>query len=57
LKLNVTQQLLVYAYDVNMMGGSVRSIKENAEDLLVTSIQNGLEVNADKTKYSETCLS
>jgi hypothetical protein len=32
-----------------MMGGSLRSIKENAEDLLVGSKQNWLEVNADKT--------
>ena len=32
-------------------GGSVHSIKENAETLIVTSKENGLEINADKTKY------
>jgi len=31
LKLNGTYQLLVYVDDVNMLGGSVRTIKENAE--------------------------
>jgi hypothetical protein len=29
----------------------VRTIKENAEALLVASKETGLEVNADKTKY------
>ena len=32
LKLNGTHQLLVYADDVNMLGGSVHTVKENAED-------------------------
>jgi len=32
------------------MGGSVHNIKENAEALVVTSKEIGLEVNADK-KY------
>jgi hypothetical protein len=31
LKLNGTHKLLVYADDVNIWGGSVRTIKENAE--------------------------
>jgi len=34
-----------------MLGGSVRTMKENAEALLVASKENGLEVNAGKTKY------
>jgi len=51
LKLNGTHQLLVYADDVNMLGGSVHTIKENAEALMVASKETGLEVNADKTKY------
>ena len=55
LKLNGTHQLLVYADDVNMLGESVHTIMENAEALLVASKEIGLEVNADKTKYSETC--
>ena len=50
-KLNVTYQLLVYADDVNMLGGSIHNLKENAEALIVTSKEIGLEVNADKTKY------
>jgi len=34
-----------------MLGGSVHTIKENAEALLVAIKEIGLEVNADKTKY------
>jgi len=33
------------------LGGSVHSVKENAEVLRVASQDIGLEVNADKTKY------
>jgi len=51
LKLNGTHQLLFYADDVNILGGSVHTIKENAEALVVGSKEIGLEVNADKTKY------
>jgi hypothetical protein len=32
-------------------GGSVYSVKENAEALVVASKETGLEVNADRTKY------
>ena len=51
LKLNGTHQLLVQADDVNILGGSVHTIKENAEALVVLSKETGLEVNGDKTKY------
>jgi hypothetical protein len=51
LKLNGTHQLLVYADYVNILGGSVRALKENAETLVVAGKEIGLEVNADKTKY------
>jgi len=32
-------------------GGSVHTLKENAEALLAATRENGLEVSADKTKY------
>ena len=51
LKLNGTHQFLVYADDVNILGGSVHTIKEKAEALVVASKEIGLEVNADKTNY------
>jgi len=52
LKLNDTHQLLVYADDVNTLGGSVHNIKENAEALVVANEETGLEVNADTTEYT-----
>ena len=51
LKLNGTHQLLAYADDVNILGGSVHKVKENAEALVVATKEVELEVNADKTKY------
>ena len=51
LKLNGTHQVLAYADDVNVLGGSVQKVKENAEALVVATKEIGLEVNADKTKY------
>ena len=51
LKLNGTHQLLVYAEDVNILGGSVHTVKENTECLVAATKEIGLEVNADKTKY------
>jgi hypothetical protein len=51
LKLNGAHQLLVYADDVNILGGSVHAIKKNTETLLVANKEIGLEVNAEKTKY------
>jgi hypothetical protein len=51
LKLNGTHQLLAYADDVNILGGSTHTVKENAEALVVASKEIGLEVNADQTKY------
>jgi hypothetical protein len=44
LKLNGKHQLLVYANDVNMLGGSVHAIKKT-KALLVDSKEAGLEVN------------
>jgi hypothetical protein len=50
-KLNVTHRFLVYADDVNILGGSVHTLKKNIVPLLVGSKEIGLGVNADKTKY------
>jgi len=51
LKLNGTHQLLVYADDVNILGGSIHTIKEKADALVVASTEIGVEVNADYTMY------
>jgi len=51
LKLNGTHQLLVYADDINILGGSIYTIKENKEALVVASKEIRLDVNDDKTKY------
>ena len=51
MKLNGTHQLLAYADDVNVLGGSICAVKENAEALVVAAKEIGLEANADKTKY------
>jgi hypothetical protein len=51
LKLNCTHQLLVYADDVYILGGSVYTIKKNTKALLFASKETGLEINADKTMY------
>jgi len=51
LKLNGTHQLLAYADDVNILGGSMNTLKENAEALVAATREIGLEVSADKTKY------
>jgi hypothetical protein len=51
LKLNGTHQLLVYAVDANILGGSVHAIKKNTDTLVAASKEICLEVNAEKTKY------
>ena len=51
LKLNGTHQLLDYADDINVLGGSVCTIKKNTDPLVVADKETGLEVNTDKSKY------
>jgi len=51
LKLNGTHQLLAYADDVNILGGSIHTLKKNAEALVAAAREIGLEANAGKTKY------
>jgi hypothetical protein len=47
LKLKGTHQRLVYDDGVNILGGSVHTIKKHTI-LVVANNENGLEVNADK---------
>jgi len=51
LKLNGTHQLLAYADDVNILGESIHTLKENAEALVAATREIGLDVSAAKTKY------
>ena len=43
--------LLSYADDVNILRGSVGTVKKNAETLVAATKEIGLEVNAYKPKY------
>jgi len=51
LKLNGTHQFLAYADDVNILGGSIHTVKKNARALVAATKEIGLEVCAHKTKY------
>ena len=42
LKLNGTHQLLAYADDVTILGGSIHTLKENAEALVAAAREIGL---------------
>jgi hypothetical protein len=47
LKLSGTHQLLVYADDVNLLGGNINTMNKNAETLIAASKEVGLEVNIE----------
>jgi hypothetical protein len=51
LKLNDTRQLLFYAVDVDILGGSLHTIQKNAEALVVASMVIVLEAITEKTAY------
>ena len=51
LKLNGTHQILAYAYDVNIMGASVYTVKKKAGTFVAAAKESGLEVDANKSKY------
>jgi hypothetical protein len=55
LKLNGTQQLLVYADGVTILGGSVHTIKKITEALDFASKETELEVNGD-TKLNDNII-
>jgi hypothetical protein len=50
-EVNGAHQLVICVDDVNIFGGTVQTVKENAEALIVTTKEIGLEVNGVKTKY------
>jgi hypothetical protein len=52
LELNGTHQLQASADDVNLLGGNIDTIKKNAESLIDATMEVGLEINVEKTKYS-----
>jgi len=47
----LTHQLLVYADDVNILGGNEHNIKKITDTLVVPSKEIGLKVNSGETKY------
>jgi hypothetical protein len=51
LKLNGTHQLLSYAYDVNLLGDNIDTIKKNTKALIDACNEVHLEINVEKNKY------
>jgi hypothetical protein len=45
------KEIFVYVDDVNLLGDSINTIKENTETLLQASRDVSLEINAEKTEY------
>ena len=55
LKLNGTHQLLAHVDDVNILGGSIYTLKELAEALVAATREIGLAVCGDKSEYIVMC--
>jgi hypothetical protein len=51
LKLNGIHQLPAYADYVHLLGDNIDAIKRNAETIIDSNKEVGLEVNAEKSKY------
>jgi hypothetical protein len=51
LKLKGAHQLLFYAENANLLGCNISTIKKNTENLIDSSKEGCLDVNAKKTKY------
>ena len=59
MKINGTHQLLAYADDVNILGGSIHTVKENAEALVAATrerIDNSTFERVEEFKYLGTTL-
>jgi hypothetical protein len=52
LELNWTHQIFFYADDFNLLGDSIKTIEEKTKTFLDASRDIGLEINAEKTKYT-----
>ena len=51
MKLNCTHQLLAYADDFIILGGSIYNLNENAITSLAATMEVGMKASADKTKH------
>jgi hypothetical protein len=51
LKLNGKHQLLVYVSVVNILDGSIRTIKKSTEALVAATKESGVGVNVEETNY------
>jgi hypothetical protein len=51
LKMNGTHQLLASAVNVNLLGDNIDTIKKSTESLVSSSMEVGLEINIENTKY------
>jgi hypothetical protein len=49
---NGVQQLLVYADDVSILGGSVHTVKKNTEVVIFDSKEISLKLTANETKHA-----